>query len=87
MRECWANPSSVHRAGGEAKREIELARELVARLVGCQERELTFTSGGTEGVDLAIRGSLEHFAQTEPKRRVLVTTKFEHSAVRELAQK
>jgi cysteine desulfurase len=86
MREAWANPSSVHRAGGEAKRMLELARESVARLVGCQERELVFTSGGTEGANLAIRGSLEHFAATDSTRRVLVTTRFEHSAVRELAQ-
>ncbi len=87
MRETWANPSSVHRAGGEAKRAVELARESVSLLLGCQPRELTFTSGGTEGIDLAIRGTLEFFAQAQPKRRVLVTTKFEHSAVRELAQK
>lgn len=86
MRETWANPSSVHRAGGEAKRVVELARESVARLVGCQERELVFTSGGTEGANLAICGSLEHAAATDQRRRVLVTTRFEHSAVRELAQ-
>ena len=87
MRDTWANPSSVHRAGGEAKRVVELARESVARLVGCQERELVFTSGGTEGANLAIRGSLEHLASADPARRVLVTTRFEHSAVRELAQR
>jgi len=86
MRESWANPSSVHRAGGEAKRVVELARESVARLVGCQERELVFTSGGTEGANLAIRGTLEHFHDGEPARKILVTTRFEHSAVRELAQ-
>ena len=86
MHDSWANPSSVHRAGGEAKRIVELARESVARLVGCQDRELVFTSGGTEGASLAIRGSLEHFAASEPARRVLVTSRFEHSAVRELAQ-
>jgi cysteine desulfurase len=87
MRESWANPSSVHRAGGEAKRVVELARESVARLLGCQEREVVFTSGGTEGANLAIRGTLEHFRQSEPRRTVLVTTRFEHSAVRELAQR
>jgi len=86
MRDAWANPSSLHRAGGEAKRAVELARESVARLIGCQERELVFTSGGTEGANLAIRGSLEHAAESDPRRRVLVTAKFEHSAVRELAQ-
>jgi len=87
MRESWANPSSVHRSGGEAKRVVELARESVAKLVGCQERELVWTSGGTEGANLAIRGTLEHLARATPNRRVLVTTAFEHSAVRELAQR
>ncbi|MFM1867852.1 MAG: hypothetical protein RL591_1260 [Planctomycetota bacterium] len=87
MRETWANPSSVHRSGGEAKRAVELARESVARLVGCQDREIVFTSGGTEGANLAMRGTLEHFAVTQPERRVLVTTAFEHSTVREFAQR
>ena len=86
MRDDWGNPSSVHRAGGEARRLVELAREEVARLVGCQDRELVFTSGGTEGANLAIRGTLAHLAANYPRRRVLVTTRFEHSAVRELAQ-
>ncbi|MEY3022902.1 MAG: Cysteine desulfurase [Planctomycetota bacterium] len=85
MRDDWGNPSSMHRSGGEARRLVELAREEVARLVGCQERELVFTSGGTEGATLAIRGTLAHFAATGSARRVLVTTRFEHSAVRELA--
>lgn len=87
LRDEWGNPSSVHRSGGEAKRTVELARESVARLVGCQEREIVFTSGGTEGANLAIRGTLEHFASTAPNRRLLVTTAFEHSAVREFAQR
>lgn len=86
LRDTWANPSSVHRAGGEAKRVLELARESIAKLIGCQEREIVFTSGGTEGANLAIRGTLEHFATNDSTRRMLVTTKFEHSAVRELAQ-
>ncbi|MFM7261516.1 MAG: cysteine desulfurase family protein [bacterium] len=87
MCDDWANPSSVHRSGSEAKRLVELARESIAKLVGCQEREIVFTSGGTEGANLAIRGTMEHFATSAPKRRVLVTTHFEHSAVRELAQR
>ncbi|MFO0828896.1 MAG: cysteine desulfurase family protein [Phycisphaerales bacterium] len=85
MREClersWANPSSVHRQGIEARRRVELAREAVARLVGCQERELVFTSGGTEAANLAILGSLE----AAPERNVLITSRLEHSAVRETA--
>ena len=73
----WGNPSSVHRAGIDARRTVELARESVARLVGASEREIVFTSGGTEGAGLAIAGSLS------AERRLLVSMRTEHSAVRE----
>ncbi len=82
LREQWANPSSVHRAGQAVRREILLARSMVAQLIGCQERELVFTSGGTESVNLAVRGALG----AQPNRRVLVTSRLEHSAVRDLAE-
>ncbi len=82
LRENWANPSSVHRQGQSARQKLELARESVCRLIGCRDRDLTFTSGGTEAANLAILGSLESL----PKRNVLVTTKLEHVAVRELAE-
>lgn len=83
LRENWANPSSVHRQGQTARQKLELARESVCRLIGCRDRDLTFTSGGTEAANLAILGSLESL----PKRNVLVTTKLEHVAVRELADR
>ncbi|MGD9690222.1 MAG: cysteine desulfurase family protein [Phycisphaerales bacterium] len=76
----WHNPSSVHRAGQEARRVVELARESCAALLGVRPRELTFTSGGTESIDLAIRGSL---AAAPAKQRVIVTTGVEHHAVRD----
>lgn len=75
---AWANPSSVHRAGQEARRLVELAREEVARLIGARPRDLTFTSGGTEAADLAIRGALA--ARPGP----WVSTEIEHAAVRDL---
>ena len=81
LREEWANPSSVHRPGQSVRRQVELARTSVAELVGCLDRELVFTSGGTESANLAIRGALG----AQPTRRVLVTSRLEHSAVRELA--
>jgi cysteine desulfurase len=81
MREYWANPSSVHRAGQSVRQQVELARQEVCRLINCADRELIFTSGGTEGADLAISGSMA----AQSSRRVLVTTKLEHSAVRETA--
>ncbi|MCH7799254.1 MAG: aminotransferase class V-fold PLP-dependent enzyme, partial [Planctomycetes bacterium] len=82
LREHWANPSSIHRAGQAVRREIESARCSVAELIGCQDRELVFVSGGTEAANLALRGALD----AQPNRRVLVTSRLEHSAVRELAE-
>ncbi len=83
LRRHWANPSSVHRAGQAVRHEVELAREEVARLLGCRDREIVFTSGGTEADNLALLGSLA----ARPRRRVLVTNRLEHSAVRETAEK
>lgn len=79
-RELFANPSSVHRAGQAARQGVELARAELASLIGARPREITFTSGGTESIHLAIRGVLER----SPKP-VLVTSRVEHAAVRELA--
>lgn len=80
--DLWANPSSVHRAGQRVRQQVDLAREQVAQLLGCRDREIIFTSGGTEAINLAIRGSLA----AQPNRRVLVTSRLEHSAGRETAE-
>lgn len=82
LTEHWHNPSSVHRAGQAARREVELARESLAQLVNVRPKLLTFTSTGTEAIDLAIRGSL---TTLPPDRRLFATTPVEHSAVREIA--
>src|SRR5947207_2105631 len=58
LTESWANPSSVHRAGQAARAAVELARKEVAELLSVSPREIVFTSGGTEAIDLAIRGVL-----------------------------
>lgn len=84
----WANPSSVHRAGQEVRHAVELARKELAALIGVPPKELILTSGGTESIDLAIRGLL---GARSPKRQMpggppnLVTTRIEHAAVRDLA--
>lgn len=82
--ELWGNPSSVHRFGQAARREVELARQALADLIGAKARDITLTSGGTESIDLCIRGVLGAIPPTAPKRG-LVTTKIEHAAVRDLA--
>ncbi len=78
----WGNPSSVHRFGQAARVQVEQAREHVAQLVGASAREIIFCSSATESAALALRGVLE----AHPSRRLLVTSKLEHTAVRNMAQ-
>lgn len=87
LTEWWHNPSSMHRAGQSARQQIELARQSVARLIGAMTRDLIFTSGATESIDLAIRGVLA----TSTKRdadgmRTIITTPIEHESVRDLCK-
>jgi cysteine desulfurase len=83
LEESWANPSSVHREGQAARREVELARRDLALLIGADPRDLIFTAGGTESCDLAIRGIL---GACPSGAAVLATPRVEHAAVRELAE-
>src|SRR4029450_6333511 len=88
LNEPWPTPSSLHRAGQAVRRKLDVARQCTAQLVGCTERDLIFTSGGTEAANLAILGSLRVFSTTpHNNRRVFVTTRIEHSAVRETAKR
>ena len=80
-RELWANPSSVHRMGQQVRQRIELARQSVASLINANERELIFTSGGTESDNLALLGI------APADQLTLITTKVEHAAVREPAER
>src|ERR1700712_4381228 len=50
------NPSSIHSQGQNAKRMLEEAREQVAASLGADSAEVTFTSGGTEAINLAVKG-------------------------------
>jgi cysteine desulfurase len=78
----YGNPSSTHRIGQEARVAIDHARGRTAALLGCAESEVSFTGGGTEAVNTAIRGVLGARA---PRKRV-VTSSVEHSASRELCR-
>lgn len=79
--EAYANPSSVHQFGQAVRHKVETARAQVAALIGAEPREIVFTSGGTESINLAVRGVLE----LRPDRRRLVTSTVEHSATQRLA--
>ena len=77
-RQLSGNPGSVHAAGRAARMAVDQARRKVAALIGCREREVVFTSGGTEANNLALRGA---FAAQIGRPRV-VTTAVEHPSVR-----
>ena len=54
MDKVYGNPSSLHSVGQEANEALTEARERIARLLGCDAREITFTSGGSEADNQAI---------------------------------
>jgi len=58
MEEGYANPSSMYDAGLESEKKLRQARENVMRLIGARQGRIVFTSGGTEGNNLAIQGAL-----------------------------
>lgn len=78
MVENFGNPSSLHSLGIKAEAELTAARISIAKSLGAQEREIYFTSGGTEANNLAL------FGVAESKKRVgnkVVTSAIEHSSV------
>jgi cysteine desulfurase len=72
--ERFGNASSIHHQGQEARAAVERARDSVAGLLGCRAAEVVFTSGGTEGDNLAIAGL------TSASNHV-ITSSMEHHAV------
>jgi cysteine desulfurase len=87
MRDHWANPSSIHRAGQDARHAIELARASIAGLLGAKPKSITFCSGGTEAINAAIRGVLSTpstHSPPQPTPPKVVSTQIEHAAVRDL---
>jgi cysteine desulfurase len=70
----FGNPSSIHGCGREALAALKQARESVARLLGCRATEIVFTSGGTEGDNMAVFGTVS------PGDHI-ITSSIEHSAI------
>ena len=82
MQEClqvnYGNPSSLHKMGYRGKDYLKESREIIASILKCQPKEIYFTSGGTEGNNLAIKGA------AAAKKRLgnhIITTKIEHASV------
>lgn len=80
-RNQYGNPSSLHTKGIEAEKLLRNARETVAHSLGVSDKEIYFTSGGTESNNLAIRGYLD----ANPRAgKHLITTAIEHPSVLEV---
>jgi len=78
LTERFGNPASrSHAFGWDAEKAVEEAREEVARLVNCDPKELVWTSGATESINLALKGA-GHFYKGKGKH--LITVKTEHKA-------
>ena len=79
LQEEYGNPSSIYELGRNAKIAVENARKQVASVLGCETREIFFTSGGSEADNWAIKGTAH--AQREKGKKHIITTNIEHHAV------
>lgn len=75
MNKFYANASSLHRLGLECDRKLTECREEIAQTINCSRDEIYFTSGGSEGNNLILKGLLK-------KDLHIITTNFEHSSVK-----
>lgn len=81
--DSYGNPSSLYGFGQASRRTVEEARGEIQKLLGAKsEREIIFTSGGTESNHLAILSAL----RSNPTRKRIMTSQVEHSSVKNLCQ-
>ena len=78
---AWANPSSVHAAGKEARAALEKARSDCASVLGVQAKQIIFTSGGTESDHIPLLAILNR-----PEKGNVAVSSIEHPALREMAE-
>ncbi len=84
MRSGWGNPSSSHSIGIAASEFLEEARSNIASFLSCREKEIFFTSGGTESNNLAVRGAVEKYRKRGGR---IVTTAIEHPSIERVMDK
>ncbi len=84
IEECWGNPSSLHKAGNDAAKEIKKARKSLCKLMGVNEDNFFFTSSGTTANNTAIFGAYERIKRQGNR---IVTTTIEHPSVLEPIKK
>ena len=74
----YANPSSLHRKGIEVEKNIKLIRQDIARTLGAKDKEIYFTSGGTESNNAIIRGVANLYKK---RKKHIISTEIEHPSV------
>ncbi len=79
------NPASLHGSGRRARRELEECRERIAATLRVRPSELIVTSGGTESDNIGLIGAYRRRSREDPRRRRLLISAVEHSAIRDAA--
>lgn len=82
MTTVYGNPSSMHLKGLEAEKKIKASAALIASTLKVKEKEIVFTSGGTEADNLALIGVARAYRR---KGKHIITTEIEHAAIRSTA--
>ncbi len=80
------NPSSLHTAGRATRKDLEEARESLAKIIGCVPSEIIFTGSGTEANNCAIKGIFWKRREEDLQRKVIIVSSIEHHAILDPAQ-
>lgn len=79
IHDCYGNPSSLHKAGIDAAKMVDKAREQIAKCIGATPDEIIFTAGGSESDNLALRGIVPYLKRI--CRTTIITSQIEHHAI------
>lgn len=79
----YGNPSSMHLKGLDAEKKIKKATQIIANTLKCQEKEIVYTSGGTEADNMALIGVARAYKRSG---KHIITTKIEHAAIIQTAK-
>ncbi len=84
LQENFGNPSSIHSFGRKARQVLDKARSIAAQSIQASEKDIIFTSGGTEADNLAVMGVAN---ANQKKGKHIITTKIEHHATLHAVEK
>lgn len=78
MKDDFANPSSLHKLGFKSEQKIKEARKIISEYLDVEEREIYFTSGGTESNNIAVQSIVKNFSK---KGKHIIASKIEHASI------